>query len=121
MTHVHPAFQPKEMRSPRPSLRRLALLGATGSIGRQVCDLVEQHPERFALHAVIAGTDAAALEAVARRHPEAHALLANPAGSDAGRAARASEEAGCDPDVDMGVVAAAGAGALEAHPSAPAV
>ncbi|TME23498.1 MAG: 1-deoxy-D-xylulose-5-phosphate reductoisomerase [Chloroflexi bacterium] len=100
------------MRSPRPSLRRLALLGATGSIGRQVCDLVERHPERFALHAVIAGTDAAALEAVARRHPEAHALLATPGGTDAGRAARAIEEAICDPDVDMVVVAAAGAAAL---------
>ena len=112
MTHVPSAFQPKEMRSPRPSLRRLALLGATGSIGRQVCDLVERHPERFALHAVIAGTDAAALEAVARRHPEAHALLANPGGTDAGRAARAIEEAICDPDVDMVVVAAAGAAAL---------
>src|SRR5438552_15432086 len=112
MTHVHPAFQPKEMRSPRPSLRRLALLGATGSIGRQVCDLVEQHPERFALHAVIAGTDAAALEAVARRHPEARARLANAAGSGAGGAARAIEEAVCDPDVDMVVVAAAGAAAL---------
>ena len=112
MTHVPSAFQPKEMRSPRPSLRRLALLGATGSIGRQVCDLVERHPERFALHAVIAGTDAAALEAVARRHPEAHALLATPGGTDAGRAARAIEEAICDPDVDMVVVAAAGAAAL---------
>src|SRR5206468_6861682 len=112
MTHVPSAFQPKEMRSPRPSLRRLALLGATGSIGRQVCDLVERHPERFALHALIAGTDAAALEAVARRHPEAHALLANPGGTDAGRAARAIEEAICDPDVDMVVVAAAGAAAL---------
>jgi len=112
MTHVHPAFQPKEMRSPRPSPRRLALLGATGSIGRQVCDLVERHPDRFALHAVIAGTDAAALDAVARRHPEAHALLANPGGSDAGRAARAIDEAVSDPDVDLVVVAAAGAAAL---------
>ena len=112
MTHVHPAFQPKEMRSPRPSPRRLALLGATGSIGRQVCDLVERHPDRFALHAVIAGTDAAALDAVARRHPEAHALLANPGGSDAGRAARAIAEAVSDPDVDLVVVAAAGAAAL---------
>src|SRR5437764_6827364 len=74
--------------------------------------MVEQHPERFALHAVIAGTDAGALEAVARRHPEAHALLANPGGSDAERAARAIEEAVCDPDVDMVVVAAAGAAAL---------
>ena len=112
MTHVRPAFQPKEMRSPRPSPRRLALLGATGSIGRQVCDLVERHPDRFALHAVIAGTDAAALDAVARRHPEAHALLANPGGSDAGRAARAIDEAVSDPDVDLVVVAAAGAAAL---------
>jgi len=90
MTHVRPAFQPKEMRSPRPSPRRLALLGATGSIGRQVCDLVERHPDRFALHAVIAGTDA----------------------SDAGRAARAIAEAVSDPDVDLVVVAAAGAAAL---------
>src|SRR5207302_5610593 len=64
----------KAMRSPRPSPRRLALLGATGSIGRQVCDLVERHPDRFALHALIAGSDAAALHALARRHPEAHAL-----------------------------------------------
>ena len=112
MTHVRPAFQPKEMRSPRPSPRRLALLGATGSIGRQVCDLVERHPDRFALHAVIAGTDAAALDAVTRRHPEAHALLANPGGSDAGRAARAIAEAVSDPDVDLVVVAAAGAAAL---------
>jgi 1-deoxy-D-xylulose-5-phosphate reductoisomerase len=112
MTHVPSAFQPKEMRSPRPSPRRLALLGATGSIGRQVCDLVERHPDRFALHAVIAGTDAAALEAVARRHPEAHALLANPGGPDANRAVRAIDEAVSDPDVDLVVVAAAGAAAL---------
>src|SRR5947208_14994223 len=112
MTHVRPAFQPKEMRSPRPSPRRLALLGATGSIGRQVCDLVERHPDRFALHAVIAGTDAAGLEAVAHRHPEAHALLANPGGTDASRAARAIDEAVSDPDVDLVVVAAAGSAAL---------
>src|SRR5256714_11176566 len=119
MTHVHPAFQPKEMRSPRPSPRRLALLGATGSIGRQVCDLVERHPDRFALHAVIAGTDAAALDAVARRHPEAHALLANPGGSDAGRAARAIAEAVSDPDVHPVPAAAPGAAARGPAPSRP--
>src|SRR2546422_10092894 len=109
MTHVRPAFQPKEMRSPRPSPRRLALLGATGSIGRQVCDLVERHPDRFALHAVIAGTDAAALEAVARRPPEAHALPANPRGTDASRPARAIDEAVRAPGGGLGGVCAAGA------------
>src|SRR6202165_1825957 len=93
------------MRSPRPSPRRLALLGATGSIGRQVCDLVERHPDRFALHALIAGSDAAALHTVARRHPEAHALLANPAGADATQSARALDEAGRDPQVDVVIVA----------------
>src|SRR2546426_9363258 len=102
MTHVRPAFQPKEMRSPRPSPRRLALLGATGSIGRQVCDLVERHPDRFALHAVIAGTDAAALEAVAPRPPGAHALLANPRGAHPRRAAPGIREAGREPGVPPG-------------------
>jgi 1-deoxy-D-xylulose-5-phosphate reductoisomerase len=112
MTRIDAAFQPKEMRSPHPSRRRLALLGATGSIGRQVCDLVDRHPERFALHAVIAGSDAPALDGVARRHPEAHALLANPAGRDPIQAARAIEEAVRDPEVDLVVVAAAGSAAL---------
>src|SRR3989442_2865675 len=112
MTHVRPRFQPPEMRSPRPSPRRLALLGATGSIGRQVCDLVERHPDRFTLHAVVAGSDAAALEAVARRHPEAHALLAQAAGADPVRAGRAIDEAVSDPEVDLVVVAAAGSAAL---------
>ena len=100
------------MRSPRPSFQRLALLGATGSIGRQVCDLVERHPDRFALHAVIGGSDAAALEAVARRHREAHALLANPRDGDAERAMRAINEVVGDPDVDLVVVAVAGSAAL---------
>src|SRR5438552_8499984 len=112
MTRVETAFQPTEMRSSRPSPRRLALLGATGSIGRQVCDRVERHPDRFSLHALVAGRDAAALEALARRHPEAHALLAQAAGADPVRAARAIDEAICDPDVDMVVIAAAGSAAL---------
>src|SRR5438874_3953462 len=100
------------MRSPRPLPRRLALLGATGSIGRQVCDLVERHPDRFTLHALIAGSDGAALQAVARRHPDAHTLLAHPADADGGDAARAIDDAVRDPEVDLVIVAAAGSTAL---------
>src|SRR2546430_5343297 len=100
------------MRSPRPSPRRLALLGATGSIGRQVCDLVERHPERFTLHALIAGSEGAPLQAVARRHPDAHAVLAHPADADGGDAARAIDDAVRDPEVDLVIVAAAGSTAL---------
>src|SRR5438094_7914694 len=100
------------MRSPRPSPRRLALLGATGSIGRQVCDLVERHPDRFTLHALIAGSDGAALQAVARRHPEAHALLAHPADAHGVEAAHAIDDAVRDPEVDLVIIAAAGSAAL---------
>jgi 1-deoxy-D-xylulose-5-phosphate reductoisomerase len=100
------------MRSSRPSPRRLALLGATGSIGRQVCDLVERHPDRFTLHVLVAGSDAAALDAVARRHPEAHALLAHAVGADPVRAGRAIDEAVSDPEVDLVVVASSGSAAL---------
>lgn len=100
------------MRSHRPSFRRLALLGATGSIGRQVCDLVERHPDRFALHAIVAGQDAAALEAIAQRHPGVHALLASPGNRRHEQAARAIDEVVRDPDVDLVVVAVAGSAAL---------
>src|SRR6202165_2168894 len=112
MTRVETAFQPTEMRSSRPSPRRLALLGATGSIGRQVCALVERHPHRCTFHPMVAGSDAGALDAVARRHPEAHALLAHAAGADSVRAGRAIDEAVRAPEVDLVGVAAAGSAAL---------
>src|SRR2546429_3582560 len=108
------------MRSPRPTPRRLALLGATGSIGRQVCDLVERHPDRFTLHALIAGSDAAALQAVARRHPEAHALLAHPADARGGGAARALDYAVPDPQGDLLIVAAPRRAAPRPTPAPPA-
>jgi 1-deoxy-D-xylulose-5-phosphate reductoisomerase len=73
---------------------------------------VERHPDRFSLHALVAGSDAAALQAVGRRHPEAHALLANAVGADRVRAGRAIDEAVSDPEVDLVVIAAAGSAAL---------
>src|SRR3989475_1368466 len=100
------------MRSPRPSPRRLALLGATGSIGRQVCDLVERHPDRFTLHALIAGGGGGAWRGGPRGPPEAHALLAPPADARGGEAARAIDDAVRDPEVDLVIVAAAGSAAL---------
>jgi 1-deoxy-D-xylulose-5-phosphate reductoisomerase len=100
------------MSQSRRSPKRLALLGATGSIGRQVCDLVERNPERFTLHALIAGHDAAALDEAGRRHPSAHRLLARPRDQPEGEAAKAVIEALQDPEVDLVIVAAMGAAAL---------
>ena len=37
--------------------QRLAILGATGSIGRSTLDLVRQHPDRFEIVAISAHQD----------------------------------------------------------------
>lgn len=45
--------------------KRVAVLGCTGSIGRQTLDVISGHPERFELSGLVAGRDRAALEAQA--------------------------------------------------------
>jgi 1-deoxy-D-xylulose-5-phosphate reductoisomerase len=45
---------------------RITILGATGSVGRSVADVVRRHPERFAVEAVVGGRDAQALASIAR-------------------------------------------------------
>ena len=47
--------------------RRVVLLGATGSIGRQACDVISRFPDRFQLVGAVARSDAAGLAAVAER------------------------------------------------------
>src|ERR1700738_3273559 len=100
------------MTSVSRSPKRLALLGATGSIGRQVCDLVRRYPERFELRWAVAGHDRAALDAIAARHPGTRTLLANSPGADAPLATTAVCDAMRDPEVDLVVVAVAGSAAL---------
>jgi 1-deoxy-D-xylulose-5-phosphate reductoisomerase len=58
-----------------PEQRRVAILGSTGSIGRQVVDVVEAHPEMFRAVAIATGSDRAGLDAQASRlHPEIAAV-----------------------------------------------
>jgi 1-deoxy-D-xylulose-5-phosphate reductoisomerase len=92
--------------------QRLALLGATGSIGRQVCEIVQRYPERFTLHAMVAGRDGAALHDLAAAHPSAHTRLATPGEGDPEAAAAAIDDLVRDPEVDLVVVAIAGSAAL---------
>jgi len=47
--------------------RKLAILGATGSVGKSTLDLIERNPERFEVVAVTAATNAEALADIARR------------------------------------------------------
>ena len=47
--------------------RRIAILGATGSIGKSTLDLIERDPQRFEVTAVTAATKVEALADIARR------------------------------------------------------
>jgi 1-deoxy-D-xylulose-5-phosphate reductoisomerase len=80
--------------SESPARRRVAVLGSTGSIGRQALDLIERLPERFEVTALAAGSDAATLAAQVRRHRPRLAALRDPAGRAALEAA--AREARCD-------------------------
>ena len=57
--------------------RKIAILGATGSIGKSTLDLVERSPERFEVVAVTAATNAEALANIARRTNAKLAVVAD--------------------------------------------
>ncbi|HKC02722.1 MAG TPA: 1-deoxy-D-xylulose-5-phosphate reductoisomerase [Sphingomicrobium sp.] len=59
--------------------RKIAILGATGSVGKSTLDLVERNPERFEVVAVTAATNAAALADIARRTGAKLAVVADEA------------------------------------------
>ena len=64
--------------APPAARRRVALLGATGSIGRQCCDVIARFPDRFELVGAVAGSDAAGLAAVVERFGVRSAALVTP-------------------------------------------
>ena len=96
------------------SRRRVVLLGATGSIGRQACDVIERHPEAFELVAVTAGSNVDALEQVARRFGVAAVAITAP-GAPTPDGWGVGEEAVCAvaaTECDVVCVAITGAAAL---------
>ncbi len=85
------------------SMKRIVLLGATGSIGSSTVEIVKAHPERFRLVAVSANTDVERLADVALSLRPEVAVIADPGK----RAALEARLAG------SGVAAAAGPEAVE--------
>ena len=76
--------------------RTVTILGATGSVGRSTAALLEAAPEgTFAVEALVAGRDAAALAAMARRLRARLAVLADPAGLPALREALSGTGIAC--------------------------
>jgi 1-deoxy-D-xylulose-5-phosphate reductoisomerase len=96
--------------------RRVVLLGATGSIGRQACDVIARFPDRFELVGAVARADGATLAAIASRFGVARTALVSP---DPGGVMPAGCETGMDAaceiaamDADVVCVAITGAAAI---------
>ena len=98
--------------------RSVALLGATGSIGQQVIDVLEEFPDRFDLVAATAGSDVAGLAKILMRHKRTYVAAARlpdgrtkaPKGVEVGE--EAVMRAAIHPKADLVVVAISGAESL---------
>src|SRR5712691_180516 len=83
---------------------RLAILGATGSIGRQALEVVRAHPDRLRVVALGANRDVEALRKLAVEFPSARTALG----------ANALAGLATDPEADLVLVATPGVAALRA-------
>src|SRR5512144_3292257 len=64
---------------PAADVRRITILGATGSIGTSTVDLIKREPERYRVESISARRNAAALGKIAREVGARHAVVADPA------------------------------------------
>jgi 1-deoxy-D-xylulose-5-phosphate reductoisomerase len=58
-------------------MMRVAVFGATGSIGTSALDVIARHPDRLRAEVLVAGRNVDALIALCRRHRPAHAAVAD--------------------------------------------
>ncbi len=107
-------------------MRRIAILGATGSIGKSALDVIARHPDRFEAYALTANTRAEELAELCRQFRPRLACIADPAAGpllrkllrDAGlktevlTGAESLVEAATRPDVDSVVASIVGAAGL---------
>ena len=108
-------------------MKNLAILGSTGSIGRNALNVVDAHPTRLRVVALAAGDNSTLLAEQARRYTPDVVAMATAAGADRLRAALADAgpphvEAGpaglvavaTHPSVDIVICASSGTAGLEA-------
>lgn len=95
--------------------RRVAVLGSTGSIGRQTLDVLSWHPRRFEAAVLAARTDSALFREQVRSVRPTLAVVGQaqsrdwlPSGTELATGAGALLEAAARPDVDLVVVATSG-------------
>jgi 1-deoxy-D-xylulose-5-phosphate reductoisomerase len=95
---------------------RIALLGSTGSIGRQTLDIIEHHPDTFEVVAIAAGRNLDLLREQVRRHRPRLVVSTAEGSSFEGSEALPTPEglvaAATHPDVDLVVFATSGHDAI---------
>jgi 1-deoxy-D-xylulose-5-phosphate reductoisomerase len=91
-------------------MRRVAVLGATGSIGASALDVIARHPERLQASVLAAGRNVDALVALCARHRPRHAVIADPALFGALRDALSAANVDTEPHAGMDAVDALAAG-----------
>lgn len=62
----------------QPTFQRVAVLGATGSIGTSALDVIARHPGQMRASVLAAGNNVAALVQLCVQHLPDHAVIANP-------------------------------------------
>lgn len=67
------------MSTSTPPQQRVAVLGATGSIGASALDVIARHPQRLRATVLAAGSRIDDLVALCAKHAPAHAVIADPA------------------------------------------
>jgi len=96
--------------------RRVVLLGATGSIGMQACEIIDRFADRFELVGVVGGSDVEALADVVQRFRVSRSAVVDPpAGVSLPHGCGAGVDAACEVaamDADIVCVAITGAAAL---------
>jgi 1-deoxy-D-xylulose-5-phosphate reductoisomerase len=98
-------------------MKRISLLGSTGSVGTQTLDVVRKHPDRFAVVALAAGSNAELLAAQTDEFRPAMVVLAEgtidvPSGSVFRSGVEGVLEAAAHPDADVVVNALVGSQGL---------
>ena len=84
-------------------MKRLAILGSTGSVGANTLDVVARHPDRFEVVALTAGKNDALLLAQCKAHRPRHAVMADPDAAE--RLRKAIAELGLATEVSSGAAA----------------
>lgn len=105
-------------------MKRLVILGSTGSIGANTLDIVAKFPDRFSVLGLVAGTNVAKLEAQIRAFGPRYVAMSNPGASKELKMRLADHpveilegiegitDIACHPDADLVISAIVGAAGL---------